>query len=89
MEDELTDLAQDHHIEKIDTEGLTDMNFTVNDLEFIKGCLTKDELVVVLEWIGNFLVTNKMADDIRISSERISELVEFRKEFYFYGQSKR
>lgn len=87
LEDELTCWMEDHHIDKIDTEGLTDLNFTVNDLEIIKDCLTKDELVVVLEWIGNFLVTNKMADDIRISSERISELVGAVKNFTFMDRA--
>jgi len=87
VEDELTFWLEDHHIEKIDTEGLTEMNFTVDDLEIIKNCLTKDELVVVLEWIGNFLVTNKMADDIRISSERISELVGAVKNFTFMDKA--
>ena len=87
VEDELTSWLEDHHIEKIDTEGLTEMNFTVDDLEIIKNCLTKDELVVVLEWIGNFLVTNKMADDIRISSERISELVSAVKNFTFMDKA--
>ena len=87
VEDELTSWLEDHHIEKIDTEGLTEMNFTVDDLEIIKNCLTKDELVVVLEWIGNFLVTNKMAEDIRISSERISELVGAVKNFTFMDKA--
>ena len=86
-EDELISWLEDHHVEKIDTEGLTDLNFTVNDLEIIKNCLTKDELVVVLEWIGNFLVTNKMADDICISSERISELVGAVKNFTFMDKA--
>ena len=86
-EDELNSWLEDNNIENIDTEGLTELNFTVNDLEIIKDCLTKDELVVVLEWIGNFLVTNKMADDIRISSERISELVGAVKNFTFMDKA--
>ena len=87
VEDELISWLEDHHIEKIDTEGLTEMNFAVGDLEIIKNCLTQDELVVVLEWIGNFLVTNKMADDIRISSGRISELVGAVKNFTFMDKA--
>ena len=86
-EDELNSWLEDNNIENIDTEGLTELNFTINDLEIIKDCLTKDELVVVLEWIGNFLVTNKMADDIRISSERISELVGAVKNFTFMDKA--
>jgi len=87
QEDELTYWLQDHNIENLDTEGLTDLNFTVADLEMIKACLSPGELGVVLEWIANFLVTNKMSDDIRISSERISELVGAVKNFTFMDKA--
>lgn len=87
QEDELTDWLYENHIDNIDTEGLTDLNFTVADMEIIKSFLSPHELVVVLEWIGNFLVTNKMADDIRISSERISELVSSVKNFTFMDRA--
>jgi hypothetical protein len=43
----------------------------------------QQELPVVLEWISSYLVTNKMADDIRTSSERISELIGAVKNFTF------
>jgi len=83
LEDELTDWLYDNSIENTDTEGLTERGFTIENLDTIKGCSSPEELPVVLEWISNFLVTNKMADDIRISSERISELVGAVKNFTF------
>jgi signal transduction histidine kinase len=83
LEDKITDWLYDNNIQNIDTEGLTDRCFTVEDLEMIKGCASPEELPVTLEWISNYLVTNKMTDDIRTSSERISELVGAVKNFTF------
>jgi signal transduction histidine kinase len=83
LEDELSDWLYDNNIQNTDTEGLTERGFTIEDLDTIKGCSSPQELPVVLEWIGNYLVTNKMADDIRTSSERISELVGAVKNFTF------
>ena len=83
LEDELADWLYDNNIQNIDTEGLTERGFTIEDLNTIKGCSSPEELPVVLEWIGNYLVTNKMADDIRTSAERISELVGAVKNFTF------
>lgn len=83
LEDEITDWLYDNNIENTDTEGLTDRGFTTENLDTIKACASPEELPVVLEWISNYLVTNKMADDIRVSSERISDLVGAVKNFTF------
>ena len=83
LEDEISDWLYEHNIQNIDTEGLTERGFTIESLETIKGCSSPEELPVVLEWMGNYLVTNKMADDIRTSAERISELVGAVKNFTF------
>ena len=83
LEDELSDWLYNNNIEDTDTEGLTERGFTIENLDTLKGCSSPEELPVVLEWISNYLVTNKMADDIRISSERISELVGAVKNFTF------
>ncbi|HEX5154046.1 MAG TPA: ATP-binding protein [Parafilimonas sp.] len=83
LEDEIADWLYDNNIKTIDTEGLTERGFAVDDLKMIKGCASPQELPVVLEWISNYLVTNKMADDIRTSSERISELIGAVKNFTF------
>ena len=83
LEDELADWLYDNNIENIDTEGLTERGFTIEDLDILKHVHRREELPVLLEWISNYLVTNKMADDIRTSSERISDLVGAVKNFTF------
>ena len=83
LEDEIADWLHDNNIQNIDTEGLTERGFTTKNLETIKACSSPQELPVVLAWISNYLVSNKMADDIRTSSERISDLVGAVKNFTF------
>lgn len=89
LEDEISDWLYDNNLKNIDTEGLTDLDFTTENLETIKACSAgnKDELHVVLEWISNYLVTNKMAEDIRSSSERISQLVGAVKNFTYMDRA--
>ncbi len=83
LEDEIADWLHDNNIQNIDTEGLTERGFTIENFETIKACSSPQELPVVLKWISNYLVSNKMADDIRTSSERISDLVGAVKNFTF------
>ncbi len=83
LEDEIADWLHDNNIQNIDTEGLTERGFTTENLGTIKACSSPGELPVVLAWISNYLVSNKMADDIRTSSERISDLVGAVKNFTF------
>ncbi|HEY2726352.1 MAG TPA: ATP-binding protein [Parafilimonas sp.] len=83
VEDELNDWFDKHDLADTDTEGLIERGFTIDDLDFFKGCTSTEELPVLLAWISNYLVTNKMADDIRTSSERISDLVGAVKNFTF------
>lgn len=89
-EGDIEDWLYENKLENIDTEGLADLDFTIEDLDTIKACAQSGapgELNVVLEWIGNYLVTNKMAEDIRTSSERISNLVGAVKNFTFMDQA--
>ena len=83
LEDELNDWLDKNDLKDTDTEGLIERGFTIDDLDVFKGCTLTGELPVLLEWISNYLVTNKMADDIRTSSERISDLVGAVKNFTF------
>lgn len=89
-EDEIEDWLYENKIENIDTEGFADLNFTIADLDTVKACSQtgqSGELNVVLEWMGNYLVTTKMTEDIRTSSERISHLVGAVKNFTFMDQA--
>jgi len=83
LEDEITDWLDDNNLKDTDPEGLVERGFTTHELDVFKDCSTPQHLPVLLEWVSNYLVTNKMADDIRTSSERISDLVGAVKNFTF------
>ena len=83
LEDEITDWLTENHLQDTDPEGLVERGFTTGELDVFKDCSTPKHLPVLLEWVSNYLVTNKMADDIRTSSERISDLVGAVKNFTF------
>jgi signal transduction histidine kinase len=83
LEDEITDWLTLNHLQDTDPEGLVERGFTTGELDVFKDCSTPDHLPVLLEWVSNYLVTNKMAEDIRTSSERISDLVGAVKNFTF------
>src|SRR6185437_6092247 len=71
LEDEVTDWLNDNDLKDTDPEGLVERGFTTAELDVFKACSTSAHLPVLLEWVSNYLVTNKMAEDIRTSSERI------------------
>jgi len=83
LEDEVTDWLNDNDLKDTDPEGLVERGFTTAELDVFKACSTSAHLPVLLEWVSNYLVTNKMAEDIRTSSERISDLVGAVKNFTF------
>jgi len=83
LEDEITDWLDNNNLKNLDAEGLVERGFTTGELDVFKSCSSTEQLPVLLEWVSNYLVTNKMADDIRASSERISDLVGAVKNFTF------
>ena len=83
LEDEINDWLYDNGLASTDAEGLVERGFTINELDVFKSCSSSQELPVLIEWISNYLVTHKMAEDIRTSSERISSLVGAVKNFTF------
>lgn len=87
LEDELSDWLNDNDLKNTDTEGLVERGFTTAELDVFKTCSTAEHLPVLLEWVSNYLVTNKMAEDIRRSSERISTLVGAVKNFTFMDKN--
>lgn len=87
LEDELTDWLYDHDLKGTDPEGLVERGFTTGELDVFKSCSSPEELPVLLEWVSNYLVTNKMGEDIRASSERISTLVGAVKNFTFMDKN--
>lgn len=87
LEDQLSDWLYDNDLKDTDPEGLVDRGFSTAELDVFKDCSTPQHLPVLLEWVSNYLVTNKMADDIRISSDRISKLVGAVKNFTFMDKN--
>lgn len=87
LEDELNDWLDDNDLKDTDPEGLVERGFTTNELDVFKDCSTPEHLPVLLEWVSNYLVTHKMAEDIRTSSERISTLVGAVKKFTFMDKN--
>jgi len=87
LEDELTDWLYDNGLKNTDPEGLVERGFTTGELDVFKACAPPDALPALLEWVSNYLVTNKMAEDIRASSERISDLVGAVKNFTFMDKN--
>ena len=83
LEDEITDWLNNNDLKNTDPEGLVERGFTTGELDVFRSCTSPRELPVLLEWVSNYLVTNKMAEDIRTSSERISDLVGAVKNFTF------
>ncbi|AMR30838.1 cyclic nucleotide-binding protein [Mucilaginibacter sp. PAMC 26640] len=82
QEDALADWLGEHGIKDFDiAENFTEFGFTPDDLEHMNNCTPMPQLNVVLEWMNNYLLEEKMISDIRESSQRISELVSSVKTF--------
>jgi signal transduction histidine kinase len=82
QEDELADWLADHDIRDFDiAENFTEFGFTPADLDHMNSCTPAPQLHVVLAWMNNYLLAEKMVSDIKESSHRISELVNSVKTF--------
>ncbi|MFD0765706.1 ATP-binding protein [Mucilaginibacter lutimaris] len=82
LEDELSDWLNGHGIKDFDiAENLTEFGFTPDDLDHMNNCTPQPQLGVVLDWMSNYLLQEKMVSDIKESSARISELVSSVKTF--------
>lgn len=76
-QDDLTDWLDDHAIENPDdlTDSFVEFGFTVDDMDEIGDRVSDENLVAVLGWIVNNLVTEKLVREIAEASKRISTLV--------------
>ncbi|MBD1393226.1 ATP-binding protein [Mucilaginibacter glaciei] len=82
QEDALNDWLNDHGIKDFEiAENFIEFGFTPDDLEHINHCTPMPQLNVVLGWMNNYLLEEKMVSDIKESSGRISELVSSVKTF--------
>jgi len=82
LEDDLTDWLNDHGIKDFNiAENIAEFGFTTEDLEHMNNCTPQPNLGVVLDWMSNYLLQEKMVSDIKEASGRISELVSSVKNF--------
>lgn len=77
LEDEVTDWFDDHGVDdSVDLAGpLVEYGFTVDDLDWILERIGDENLVGVMNWLVNNLVTENLVRDISEASKRISTLV--------------
>ena len=77
LEDEVTDWLDDHGVDdSMDLAGpLVDFGFTVEDLDWILEKIGDSNLIGVVNWLVNNLVTEKLVLEINEASKRISTLV--------------
>ncbi|MFD0794349.1 ATP-binding protein [Mucilaginibacter litoreus] len=81
-EDQITDWLLDHEIKDLDmAENFVEFDFGPDDLDHLNSCTPSPKLNVVLAWMNNYLLQEKMVADIRDASHRISELVSSVKTF--------
>ncbi|MVM40605.1 cyclic nucleotide-binding domain-containing protein [Spirosoma sp. HMF3257] len=77
LEDDLTDWLDDHGVDdSMDLAGpLVEYCFTVADLDWILEKIGDKNLIGVINWLVNNLVTERLVLDISEASKRISTLV--------------
>ncbi len=89
LEDELFDWLDDHDISYGDewVEQLVDFDVRIEELEKICETTGAKALGPTLGWLVNVLTTEKMVDEIKDASKRISELVQSVKTYSHMDQS--
>lgn len=89
-EDVIRDWLDDHQVDNSGeiAENFLDYGFTCEDLKGFSEHIPPAYLSPVFNWINSNLVTERMVEDIRESSQRISELVNSVKNFTHMDQGK-
>lgn len=77
LEDDLTDWLDDHNVPEAPdlAASLAEFRFSEDDLDFIVEQIGEPNLVGVLNWVNNNLVTEKLVVDIGDASGRMAALV--------------
>ena len=88
-EDDLTDWLDDNGYGDcyMLSETLADYGFCADDLEGVKRTTGEIEFPSVIEWIDNVLTTEKMVEEIKDASNRISKLVNSVKSYSYMDRS--
>ncbi len=77
LEDDISDWMDDHGVpDSFDmAPNFVDAGYTLADLDHLAGFLPEDKLHVVLAWLSNNLVIERLVDEMESASKRISDLV--------------
>lgn len=88
-EDDLLDWLEDHDIDFGEdwVEQLVDFNFSIEDLEKICEATGAQALGPSLGWLVNVLTTEKLVEEIKDASTRISDLVQSVKNYSYMDRS--
>jgi signal transduction histidine kinase len=83
LEDELAECLESHQVNNSQemAENFIEFGFTCEDMDDFAEFIPSEYLSPVLNWVNNNLVTEKMVNDIRDSSQRIEKLVSAVKNF--------
>jgi len=83
LEDAITDWFEDHEVENAYAiaESFADFNFNVENLQACAAAIPPASISPMFNWISNLLVTERMVQDIQLSSKRIADLVTSIKNF--------
>jgi len=83
LENEISDWFEEQGIENgyVIAESFADFNFTVIHLKACAEAISAESRSPVFNWISNLLVTERMVEDIELSSKRIADLISSIKNF--------
>lgn len=83
LEDAITEWFEEHDIENgyAIAESFADFNFSVESLQACASAIPPACLSAMFNWISNLLITEKMVQDIQLSSKRIADLITSIKNF--------
>ncbi|SEA88735.1 ATP-binding protein [Pedobacter hartonius] len=83
LEDSITDWFEEHEVENAYAiaESFADFNFNAESLQACAAAIPPASISPMFNWISNLLVTERMVQDIQLSSKRIADLVTSIKNF--------
>ncbi len=87
-EEQLEDYLQDFGKERYEiAENLLDFKFQIQDLEKLKAQVATEKFAGLLQWMSQYLATEKLVQDIYEASQRISKLIGAVKSYTHMDQS--
>jgi signal transduction histidine kinase len=83
LEDDLTEWFEDHDVDNgyVIAESFADFSFSAESLQACAAAIPPASLSPMFNLISNLLITEKMVEDIQLSSKRIADLVTSIKNF--------